>query len=72
MEVDTPLEEKVMKINESIQGFHVKILDLEDHTTPSTPLEEREKMEKIVSMTMESIKSFDEECVNLYEEITQV
>jgi hypothetical protein len=72
MEVDTPLEEQVMKINESIQGFHVKILDLEGHTTPSTPLKEREKREKIVSMTMESIKSFDEECVNLYEERTQV
>ena len=44
MEVDTPLEEQVMKINESIQGFHVNILDLEDHTTPSTPLEERENI----------------------------
>jgi hypothetical protein len=72
MEVDTPLEEKVMKISESIQGFHMNIVDLEACTTPSTPLEEREKREKTSLMTVESIKSLDEECVKLYEESTQV
>jgi hypothetical protein len=72
MEVDTPLEEKVMKISEAIQGFCVNIVDLEVCTTPSTPPEEREKREKTIAMTVESIKSLDEECVKLYEESTQV
>jgi hypothetical protein len=37
MEEDTPLEEKVTNISEAIQGFCVKIIDLEDCTTLSTP-----------------------------------
>jgi hypothetical protein len=45
---------------------------LEDHTTPSTPPEEREQWEKTTMTTMESIKSLDEECTKLYEESTQV
>jgi predicted nucleic acid-binding Zn-ribbon protein len=72
MEVDTPLEEKVTKISESIQGFRAKIVDLEAHTMPSTPPEEREQWEKTTMMTMESIRSLDEECTKLYEESTQV
>jgi hypothetical protein len=32
MEVDTPLEDQVTKISESIQGFHAKIVDLEART----------------------------------------
>jgi hypothetical protein len=43
MEVETPLEEKVTKISESIHGFHAKLIELEDSTMPSTPPEEREK-----------------------------
>jgi hypothetical protein len=43
MEVDIPLEEKVTKIIEFIQVFHIKIVYLESFTTPSTPLEEREQ-----------------------------
>jgi len=42
MEENSPLEEQVTNINEAIQGFHVNIFDLEAHTTPSNPLEERE------------------------------
>jgi hypothetical protein len=71
MEVDTPLEEKVSNISESIQGFHTKMVDLEVCNMPSTPLEEREQREKKLTTTMESIKSL-EECANLYEENTQV
>jgi hypothetical protein len=55
MEVDTPLEEKVTKISEAIQGFHTKIVDLEAHTTPSTPPEEREQWEKTTMTTMERL-----------------
>ena len=40
MEVDIPIEEKVTNISESIQGLHVKIMELEGRTTPSTPQEE--------------------------------
>jgi hypothetical protein len=29
MEVDTPLEDQVAKINKAIQGFHMKIFELE-------------------------------------------
>jgi hypothetical protein len=72
MEVDTPLEEQVSKISESIQGFCAKIVDLEAHTMPSTPPEEREQREKTTMTTMESIKSLEEECAKLYEESTQV
>jgi hypothetical protein len=64
MEVDTPLEEKVTKINESIQGFHTNIVDFESRTTPSTPPEERKKREKTTMTTVESIRSLDEECTN--------
>ena len=56
-----------MKISEVIQGFHTNILDLEVRTTPSTPPKEREKKEKTIAMTLENIKSLDEECANLYE-----
>jgi hypothetical protein len=43
MEVDTPLEEKVTRISESIQSFCAKIFDLEARITLSTPLEERKQ-----------------------------
>jgi hypothetical protein len=56
MEADSPLEEKVTKISEAIQGFHVKIVDLEAHTTPSTPPEEREKREKTTMTTVEKLR----------------
>ena len=72
MEVDTPLEEKVTKISESIHGCYVNIVDFESSTTPSTPPEEREKWEKTTMTTMESIRSLDEESTNLYEENTLV
>jgi hypothetical protein len=60
MEVYIPLEEKVMKISEAIQAFHLNIVDLEARTTPSTPPKEREKREKTTAMTVESIKILDE------------
>jgi hypothetical protein len=72
MEVYSPLEYKVSNISESIHGFYAKIVDLEACTTPSTPPEEREQREKIVTKTMESIKSLVEECAKLYEKRTQV
>jgi hypothetical protein len=71
MEADTPLEYQVTKISESIQGFHIKIFNLESRTTSSTPIKEREKHEKTTINTIESIKSLDEECKNLYKESTQ-
>ena len=37
IEVDIPMEEKVMNISEPIQGFHANIVDLEERTTSSTP-----------------------------------
>jgi hypothetical protein len=33
---------------------------------PITPLEEREKREKLVKTTIENIKSLEEECAKLY------
>jgi hypothetical protein len=72
MEVDTPLEDKVTKISKSIQGFHTNIVYLEALSMRSTPPEEREKLKKTTMTTMESNRSFDEECTNLYEESTQV
>jgi predicted nucleic acid-binding Zn-ribbon protein len=72
MELDTPLEEKVTKISESIKGFHTKIVDLEACTTPGTSSRERKKRDKTIATTVERIKSLDEECVKLYEESTQV
>jgi hypothetical protein len=61
IEEDTPLEDKLMKISESNHGFFTKIVDLEAHTTTSTPLEEREQWEKKNMITMERIKSPYEE-----------
>jgi uncharacterized phage infection (PIP) family protein YhgE len=72
IEENAPLEEQEKKINEAIQGFRANIVDLEAHTTPSTPLEERKQREKTTMTTVERIKSLDEECVKLYEETTQV
>lgn len=72
MEIDAPFEEKVTKIGESIQGFHVKIIDLEACRTLSTPLEEREKTEKTVVTIVERINIMDEECKKLYDKRTQV
>jgi hypothetical protein len=72
MEVDTPLEEQVSKIRKSIQGFHMKTIDLEAHTTPRMPPEEMKKREKTKTMQVESIKILEEECAKLYEESTQV
>jgi len=37
MEEDIYLEEQVAKISKAIQGFRAKIVDLEAHTTQSTP-----------------------------------
>jgi hypothetical protein len=50
----------VLNISESIQGFHVKIVDLEACTMPSTPPKEREQREKTMMTTIESIKSLEE------------
>jgi len=72
MEVDTPLDEKVMKINEVIQGFCMNIFDLEARTIPSMPPKEIQQREKTVVTTVESIKILEEECMKLYEERTQV
>jgi hypothetical protein len=72
MEVDTPIEEKVSKIGEAIQGFCSKIIELEAHAIPGTPPEEREKREKMVNTTVENIKSLEVECAKLCEESTKV
>jgi hypothetical protein len=67
MDLETPLQDKVTKINGSIQGFRMNIVDLEACTTPNTPHEEREQREKKIAMIVERIKSLNEECANLYE-----
>jgi predicted nucleic acid-binding Zn-ribbon protein len=72
MEVDTPLEEQVLKISEAIQGFRTKIVDLETRMKPSTPLEERDQREKIVSTTVESINTLEPECATWYKDSTEV
>jgi len=72
MEAYAPLEEQVTNISEAIMGFHMNIVDLEAHTTLSTPPEEREQRKHTTIMTMESIKTLDEECTKPYEESTQV
>jgi hypothetical protein len=72
MEVDTPIEAHVSKLDESIQGFCLKIIELEAHTIPGTPLEEREKMEKMMNTTVENIKSLETESSKLCEESTEV
>jgi hypothetical protein len=71
-EVEDSLQEHVMMISEVIQGFHVNIIDLEACQTPSTLLKEREKIEKTVVTTVESIKRMGEECAKLYEERKKV
>jgi hypothetical protein len=43
MEVDTAIEDKVSKINESIQRFSLKIIELEACTITGTPSEERDQ-----------------------------
>jgi hypothetical protein len=50
----------------------MNINDLEAHQIPSTPPKEREQREKTVTMTVESIKSLEEECAKLYDKSTQV
>ena len=46
VEVNTLVEEKVMKIREYLQGFHAMIVDLEVCTILRTSLEEREQRVK--------------------------
>jgi hypothetical protein len=72
VEVDTPMEDKLTKICESIQGFRANIVYLEARMFPGTPPEEREQRENIAMTTIERIRSLDGECENLYEESTQV
>jgi hypothetical protein len=62
----------VKNISDSIQEFYAKIIDLESHTTQSTPLEEREKLEKKNMNIVDRFRSLDEECINLYDESTKV
>jgi hypothetical protein len=45
---------------------------LEEYQIPSTPLEEREKREKMMTKNVENIKNLEAECTNLYEESTRV
>jgi predicted nucleic acid-binding Zn-ribbon protein len=70
MEVDTPLEDQVAKISESMQGFRTKIVELETRMTPKTPLEERDQREKTISTTVEGIKTLEAYCDNLYKDNT--
>jgi hypothetical protein len=49
MEVETPLEEQIPNIRESIQGFHVKIIYLEACMIIGTPPKEREKRDNIMT-----------------------
>jgi hypothetical protein len=41
MVVEYTLEGQVSKIREDIRGFYTRIEDLESHTTPRTPPEEK-------------------------------
>jgi predicted nucleic acid-binding Zn-ribbon protein len=43
--MEASIEEQVTNTSKSIQGFHARIVNLEAHMTPNTPLEEREKRE---------------------------
>ena len=40
VEGEISIDDKVTNISKSIQGFHVMVVDLEERTTSSTPLEE--------------------------------
>jgi hypothetical protein len=71
MEVDIPLKFQVTKKSEAIQGSIAKVVDLKARTTSSKPPQEREQREKTTMMTVERIRSLDEECTNIYEESTQ-
>jgi hypothetical protein len=64
MVVEATLEEHVSKISEVIQGFHTRIRELEVHTTPGTPPEEKEQRERTTITSVASIKSLDEECTS--------
>jgi predicted nucleic acid-binding Zn-ribbon protein len=72
MVVEATLEEQVSKIREVIKGFHTRIEDLESHTTPGTPPEEKAQRERTTMTSVASIKSLDEECTKLCEESTQI
>jgi uncharacterized protein (UPF0335 family) len=66
------VEEKVSKISTIVKGFHNNIIKLELCTLPGTPLEEREKRERITQTSVEKIKSLEQEYINICDEGTQI
>jgi len=70
--VEATMEEHVSRIGEVIKGFHTRIEDLQSHTALGTPLEERERRERIAMTMVANIKNLDEESVKLCEEILQI
>jgi hypothetical protein len=59
-------------MREFIKGFCTRIEELESHSTPRTPPEEKEQREITAITLVESIKRLDEECVKLCEESVQI
>lgn len=56
------LETKVRKISEVIQGFKIKISDLEVGVVPSTPPEERTQRKSSVQDVVEKIRVLEADC----------
>jgi hypothetical protein len=48
---------------------NTQIVDLEAHMTPSTPPKERETREKTMTTMVESIKTLELECAQVYTKI---
>jgi len=61
-----------LKIGEVIKDLCTRIEDLQLHSTPRTPSEEREGGERTTLTFIDSIKKVEEECAKLYEERTQI
>jgi hypothetical protein len=51
MVVEAMVEEHVVNISEDIKGLHMNITDLEVHTTPGMPPEERAQRERTAQIT---------------------
>lgn len=68
MDIDTPVEDKLSKIDEIVHGLKVKVEELELQIKLSTPPEELQQREKVTE-TFESFKylqGLDTECSRLY------
>jgi len=70
--MEAPVEEKVTKISEAIQGFHAHIVELYVYMTMSTSPKEREKREQTMTTIEERIKNLEVECAQLHVETTGI